>query len=208
MRRHRVVRRWLVRRERKGAFDPILNPTYLSPGVHDYTTITVPAGVTVYVGGAGPLSGTLDLHATGAIEIDGTINLSRRTRNAEHDYSQSTESGRAGGGGFTGEPYQTAALSAACQFVAGNPGSLGLAVSGSAGSCTVGSSTVCQSVNSPGAEISRLRQVITAGARACSRGIARTEAAAVDPRAERRARSARRTRGRPIAAGPRAAAAQ
>ena len=106
----------------EGAFDPIVNPTYLSPGVHSYTTINVPAGVTVYVGGAGALSGTLDLHATGAIEIDGTIDVSGGPGTQNTITSQSTESGRAGGGGFTGEPYQTAALSAACQFVRGQPG--------------------------------------------------------------------------------------
>ena len=133
----------------EGAFDPIVNPTYLSPGVHSYTTINVPAGVTVYVGGAGPLSGTLDLHATGTIEIDGTIDVSGGPGTQNTITSQNTESGRAGGGGFTGEPYQTAALSAACQFVAGNPGSLGFEVSGSAGTCPVGSTTVCNTLSSP-----------------------------------------------------------
>jgi hypothetical protein len=125
-----------------------VNPTYLPPGVHSYTTINVPAGVTVYVGGAGALSGTLDLHATGTIEIDGTIDVSGGPGTQNTITSQNTESGRAGGGGFTGEPYQTAALSAACQFVAGNPGSLGFAVSGSVGTCAVGSSTVCDTMGS------------------------------------------------------------
>ncbi len=132
----------------EGAFDPTVNPTYLSPGVHSYTTITVPAGVTVYVAGAGALSGTLDLEATGAIEIDGTIDVSGGSGTQNTITSQSTQSGRAGGGGFTGEPYATAALSSACQFVAGNAGELGLAISGSAGSCPVGSTTVCETIAS------------------------------------------------------------
>jgi hypothetical protein len=137
----------------EGAFDPTVNPTYLAPGVHDFTTITVPAGVTVYVAGAGALSGTLDLHATGAIEIDGTIDVSGGPGTQNTITSQSTESGRAGGGGFTGEPYATAALSAACQFVAGNPGSLGMAISGTAGTCTVGSTTLCGTIDSPESEV-------------------------------------------------------
>ena len=137
----------------EGAFDPTVNPTYLSPGVHNFTTINVPAGVTVYVAGAGPASGTLDLHATGAITIDGTIDVSGGPGTQNTITSQSTQSGRAGGGGFTGEPYATAVLSAACQFVAGNPGSLGLAISGSSGSCTVGSSTVCDTIDSPSSEV-------------------------------------------------------
>ena len=54
----------------------MVNPTYLSPGSHSYTTINIPAGVTVYVAGAGAASGTLTLQATGAVVIDGTIDLS------------------------------------------------------------------------------------------------------------------------------------
>ncbi len=36
-----------------GVFNPVVNPTYLSPGAHAYTSINIPAGVTVYVAGAG-----------------------------------------------------------------------------------------------------------------------------------------------------------
>jgi hypothetical protein len=133
----------------EGAFDPIVNPTYLPPGVHQYTTITVPAGVTVYVAGAGPLSGTLDLHATGAITIDGTIDVSGGPGTQNTITSQSTRTGRAGGGGFTGEPYASAPLSSACEFVAGNGGSLGDMIAGSTGNCLVASTNSCGAEGDP-----------------------------------------------------------
>ncbi len=130
-----------------------MNPTYLTPGVHLFTTINVPAGVVVYVGGAGGASGTLDLEATGAIVINGTIDVSGGPGTQNTITSQSTDAGRAGSGGFTGEPYQSAVQSAACAFIAGNPGSLGNAVAGSAGSCTVLSTTTCVDQSDPSALI-------------------------------------------------------
>ncbi|GAC1556019.1 MAG: hypothetical protein NVS3B10_16660 [Polyangiales bacterium] len=83
----------------EGAFDPIVNPTFLSPGVHNFTTITIPAGVVVYVAGAGPLSGTLDLRATGDIKIDGTIDVSGGPGSQNTITSRSTNEGRAVAGG-------------------------------------------------------------------------------------------------------------
>ncbi len=133
----------------EGAFDPIVNPTYLPPGVHQFSTITVPAGVTVYVAGAGPASGTLDLHATGAILIDGTIDLSGGPGTQNTITSESTRTGRAGSGGFAGEPYASATMSAACEFIAGNAGSLGFALGGSSGSCVVWSTTTCGVLTDP-----------------------------------------------------------
>ena len=135
----------------EGAFNPIVNPTYLSPGVHNFTTITVPAGVTVYVAGPGTLSGTLDLHASGAIVIDGTIDLSGGPGSQNTITSVSTQAGKAGSGGFTGEPTQTAAYSAACAFIAGKPGQLGFALAGSPGTCNVLSTTVCVGQMDPAA---------------------------------------------------------
>jgi hypothetical protein len=131
----------------EGAFNPTVNPTYLSPGVHSYSTINIPAGITVYVAGAGAASGTLSLSATGAITIAGTIDLSGGPGTQNTITSQSTQAGEAGGGGFTGEPYQSAPGSAACSFVAGNGGSLGDAIQGSAGTCHVASSTACVTMN-------------------------------------------------------------
>jgi hypothetical protein len=137
----------------EGAFNPMVNPTYLPPGVHNFTTINIPAGVVVYVAGPGAQSGTLDLHATGAIVIDGTIDLSGGPGTQNVITSMSTQAGRAGAGGFTGEPYQSAAPSAACAFVAGNPGQLGFALAGTAGNCHVASTTTCITQMDPNALI-------------------------------------------------------
>src|SRR5208282_3949796 len=106
----------------EGEFNPTVNPTYLSPGVHSYSSINIPAGITVYVAGAGANSGTLTLNATGAIVIAGIINLSGGPGTQNTITSMNTQSGEAGGGGFTGEPYESAPGSAACGFVAGNGG--------------------------------------------------------------------------------------
>ena len=133
----------------EGAFDPIVNPTFLAPGVHNYTTINVPAGVTVYVAGPGPQSGTLDIRATGAIIIDGTIDLSGGPGLEAQITSQSTQQGRAGPGGYTGEPYESAPPSAACAFIGGNSGQLGDQVQGTTGNCAVGSTTVCINMGDP-----------------------------------------------------------
>jgi len=127
----------------EGVFNPTVNPTFLSPGAHAYTTINIPAGITVYVAGGGASSGTLSLSATGAIVVAGTIDVSGGPGTQNTITSQSTQAGEAGGGGYTGEPYQSAAGSAACSFVAGNGGSLGDAIQGSPGSCFVASTTTC-----------------------------------------------------------------
>ncbi len=132
----------------EGPFNPTENPTYLSPGAHAYSTINIPAGITVYVAGAGANSGTLSLSATGAVVIDGVINLSGGPGTQNTITSQNTEAGEAGGGGYTGEPYESAPGSAACSFIGGNGGSLGDAVSGGLGACQVASSTVCISQDS------------------------------------------------------------
>jgi hypothetical protein len=67
--------------------------------------------------------------------------------------SQSTESGHAGSGGYTGEPYQSAGPSAACSFIGGNPGLLGIAAQGTAGSCSIISTTVCVGLMDPNAQV-------------------------------------------------------
>jgi hypothetical protein len=121
----------------EGGLNPFVNPTYLTPGVHNYTTIDIPAGVTVYVAGGGPGSGTLQLNATGVIIVDGTIDLSGGPGTQNTITSMSTESGSAGSGGYTGEPYQSAAPSSPCGFVAGNPGLLGFDAEGTAGGCMI-----------------------------------------------------------------------
>jgi hypothetical protein len=126
-----------------------VNPTYISAGSHSYTTINIPAGVTVYVTGSGPASGTLDLSATGAIVIDGIIDVSGGPGIKNDITSESTQSGTAGAGGFTGEPYESGATSAACQWIGGNPGQLGFGIQGTPGTCPLITSTTCVSQSDP-----------------------------------------------------------
>jgi hypothetical protein len=128
----------------EGAFNPTANPTYLTPGGHVFSTINVPAGVTVYVAGAGTQSGTLDLRATGAIEIDGTIDLSGGPGTQSTVVSLGVLAvGRGGNGGFTGEPYASGAQPLACWLGGGNSGALGLSVAATQGTCGVPSTTTC-----------------------------------------------------------------
>src|SRR6202012_4697583 len=135
----------------EGAFNPTANPTFLSPGVHNYTTVNIPARVTVMVAGGGPDAGTLDLHATGDITVSGIIDLSGGPGTQNVTTSMSTQLGTAGAGGFTGGPKVSGDASAACAFIAGNPGQLGFAVQGSAGSCNILSTTTCVDQNDPSA---------------------------------------------------------
>ena len=121
----------------EGAYNPTENPSILTPGVHNFTTVNIPAGVTVQVQGGGAASGTLDLHATGLIVIDGAIDLSGGPGTQNSISSMSSQLGRAGSGGYTGEPTTSAPESAACAWVAGNPGLLGFGVQGTSGNCTV-----------------------------------------------------------------------
>ena len=138
----------------EGALDPTSNPYYIPAGVHNYTTITIPAGVKVLIEGTGgPAAGTLDLHASGAIVIDGIIDVSGGPGQKNDITSQSTQSGTAGAGGFTGEPYASGGQSAACQWIAGNPGQNGFGIQGSPGTCTVLSTTVCVTMTDPTALI-------------------------------------------------------
>ncbi len=133
----------------EGAFNPSVNPTYLAPGAHSFTTIDIPAGVTVFVAGDGPASGALDLHASGAIVISGTIDVSGGAGTQSLATSASTGNGKAGNGGYTGEPYFSTPASAACEFVAGNAGLLGFARQGTAGTCPVASTSVCIAPSDP-----------------------------------------------------------
>lgn len=126
----------------EGAFNPTVNPTYLSPGLHNFTSITVPAGVAVYVTGGGAQSATLDLRATGPIVIDGILDLSGGPGGQSTIASRTTREGRAGSGGHTGEP-RSAVAGPACEWVAGVSGPYGPAVAGTLGSCRVGNNAGC-----------------------------------------------------------------
>lgn len=78
----------------EGAFAP-RSDVILSAGVHHFTTVTVPAGVTVRADGAG----VLEVRATGDVVIDGAIDLSGG------DGESPTSPGMdlsGGGGGHTG----------------------------------------------------------------------------------------------------------
>ena len=133
----------------EGALAPLVNPTYLSPGYHHYTIINIPAGVTVYVVGSGLQSGTLDLRSDGTIVVSGTIDVSGGPGAQSVISSGNTQLGRAGSGGYTGEPYQSAAPSAQCAFASGNPGQLGMGIQGSSGTCPIISPTFCTMENDP-----------------------------------------------------------
>jgi hypothetical protein len=126
----------------EGTFMPTVNPTYLRPGVHNFTTINVPAGVVVFVAGGGADNGTLDLRATSDVVVDGTIDVSGGPGSQSTITSRSTRQGRAGAGGFTGDS-RTATPGPACEWIAGVAGGNGRGAAGTAGSCLVGANTAC-----------------------------------------------------------------
>ncbi len=102
----------------EGPFEPTRDVT-LRAGVHHFTTVTIPGGVTVHTDG----DGVLELRATGDVVIDGAIDLSGG------DGETPTGSGLSlpgGGGGHTARPG------------AAPPGESGLAGGGGAGATSVG----------------------------------------------------------------------
>jgi len=130
------------------AFEPTSNPTYLQPGQHRFSRVRIPAGVAVYVSGAGDRAGQLELFATGPIIVDGTIDVSGGPGTPGSSSAGGNQAiGFAGGGGFTGEPFHSGAASAECAYVAGNPGVYGTNT-GSSGSCPVIGSNACEGVHS------------------------------------------------------------
>lgn len=81
-----------------GPFAPTVD-TVLAPGIHDYTTITIPAGIRVTTTG----SGILELRATLAVEIAGTVDVSGGAGGTGATKTTRTAYG-GGGGGATGNP--------------------------------------------------------------------------------------------------------
>ncbi|AKF04783.1 putative metal-binding motif-containing protein [Sandaracinus amylolyticus] len=80
----------------EGAFAPTAD-VVLSPGVHHFTTITIPEGVVVTTSG----SGVLELRATGDVRIAGRVDVTgSRGGHGSAAYPQSDS----GGGGTTGTP--------------------------------------------------------------------------------------------------------
>ena len=106
----------------EGAFAPSANVT-LAPGVHNFTTINVPAGVTVTTSG----SGVLDLRASGDVTVAGTLDVSGGTGGT------GVRATGGGGGGFTAS-LQTA----------------GIAAGGTGGLTPAGNAAVGCSANAPG----------------------------------------------------------
>jgi hypothetical protein len=127
----------------EGAFAPVVSPTYLPAGFHTFTTVDVPAGAVVYVTGGGAASATLDICATGHIQIDGTIDLSGGAGTESIIASTSTQQGRAGTGGITGTPMSAMQPTFSCAFIGGVSGSNGPAVSGTTGTCMPLSGATC-----------------------------------------------------------------
>lgn len=97
----------------EGAFAPAAN-VMLTPGVHHFTTIDIPAGVIVTTSGAG----TLELRAQGAVVIAGTIDLS----GAPGHLADNT---LGAGGGATGNPTLQGANGAAGVCATPGPGGQG-----------------------------------------------------------------------------------
>ncbi|MSP60207.1 MAG: hypothetical protein EXR72_07660 [Myxococcales bacterium] len=71
----------------------------LAPGVHHYTTIVIPANVTVRTTG----SGVLDLRATGNVQIFGAIDISGGAGGTQNSKG-CTDNGSGSGGGQTANP--------------------------------------------------------------------------------------------------------
>ena len=112
-----------------GPFAPD-SDTVLAPGVYHYTTITIPAGVTVTT----TANGRLDLRARGPVVIDGNIDVSggRGGDGGVAPGACCTDQacfGGGGGGGATAEPTPIATGSTNC----GLPGPGGAASAGTDG---------------------------------------------------------------------------
>src|SRR5690606_4097084 len=88
-----------------GVFAPMSN-TVLPTGVYNYTTITIPAGVTVTSNGAG----LLDLRATGDVVIAGTLDVSGAAGGASGNGGCYLGGG---GGGATGNVSASGAVGSA-----------------------------------------------------------------------------------------------
>lgn len=100
----------------EGAFAPAAD-TVLPAGVHHFTTISIPAGVTVTTDGPG----VLDLRATGAVTIDGRVDVSGGN-GGDGGMAQGCYNGGGQGGG-TGNP--TAGVNGMTGCVATSVGGMG-----------------------------------------------------------------------------------
>lgn len=109
--------------EADGAFAPTAD-IVLAPGVHNFTTITIPAGVTVTTSG----DGTLDLRASGDVTIAGTIDISGGN-GGNGVASSSCNLGTVGSGGVSGAPTNGTSSANVCPDAAtGGGGAAGTSV--------------------------------------------------------------------------------
>ncbi|UJR82608.1 putative metal-binding motif-containing protein [Sandaracinus amylolyticus] len=119
----------------EGAFAPSAD-VVLSPGVHHFTTITIPEGVVVTTSG----SGVLELRATGDVIIAGRVDVSGARGGRGSAAFPASDSG---GGGATGNPLAIGVDFDAEVSECGTPGSGGTGAAGGTGvsgspSCSLG----------------------------------------------------------------------
>ncbi len=126
----------------EGAFNPTGN-IVLPPGTHNFTTINVPAGVRVTTTG----SGVLDLRATGAITVAGTIDVSGSNGGSQATAvvagNTCSDNGSGSGGGATGDPLYAAVMGNTRASNSGGPGGTGgTGTAGTSGASRIGAATV------------------------------------------------------------------
>jgi hypothetical protein len=110
----------------------VTNTTRARPGVHNFTTINIPAGVTVTTNG----SGVLDLRATGAVII-GASSTSRAATAARTPTASTTPRARAAGP--PGNPPRAERRHLLGELPRGRPaGTGGVGAAGTNGSLTIG----------------------------------------------------------------------
>jgi hypothetical protein len=117
----------------EGAFRPATS-MMLAPGVHHFTVINIPTGVVITTSG----TGVLDLRATGAITVNGTIDVSGG--DGANGINPTGTYGGSGGGGDTGLPTPAMSRGDGCG-VAGMGGEGGRGADGTpggGGACTPG----------------------------------------------------------------------
>lgn len=90
-----------------GAFRPMASME-LAPGVHHFTVINIPPGVVITTSG----SGVLDLRATGAITVQGSIDVSGG--NGANGINPAALYTGSGGGGATGVPIHGTSATVGC----------------------------------------------------------------------------------------------
>ena len=122
----------------EGAFAPAA-ATVLTPGVHNFTTINIPAGVTVTTNG----TGILDLRASGDVVVNGTIDVSGGAGgiHAVVAGTNCTDNASGTGGGATGNPLAVGAADTGTS-IGGPGGGGGLGVKGSNGAPAGSNTTV------------------------------------------------------------------